>query len=335
MGKAVGMNIRYIKDYLRSKINRFKEFLILIKEFSINKRCKSNEQTCFERNILLSAHSIEKGTGLRNFESGHGIKAITDLIERLDSYLNQYDPNCFAFKEGIAAIREYINCQKNNGCDSYFVNEAEKRYSDLLKRIPPHILNEARQYKCGAHILDVDSFSKSYENYEAFVKSRHTVRMFKNSKIDSASVLEAVRLANYSPSACNRQANRVYFTNDIKITTQIDKLITGNRGFEGEIVNYAIVTAKRAMFAGEEQFQWYIGGGIYLASFVYALHSLNIGTCIMQWRAFYSTEKELKQLCNISENEAIIAIVGMGEYDNNTKVIYAQRMKPEDTLTII
>lgn len=330
------MNIRKIKDYLRGKMNRCKEFVILIKEFAINKRGGDNEKTYCERNILLSAHSIEKGMGLRNYESGHGGRATSDLIERLASYLNQYDPNCFAFKEGITAVREYIACQKSDDNDSGLLREIEHRYEDLIKRIPSAILNESKQYMCGSHTLDIASLPNLFKDYESFVSSRHTVRMFKNCKVDSEKIMEAVRLANYSPSACNRQANRVYFTNDSNVTNQIDQLITGNSGFEHEISNYAIVTAKRAMFAGEEQFQWYIGGGIYLASFVYALHSLNTGTCIMQWRAFYSTERELKKLCHINNNEAIIAIVGLGDYDEDeTKIIYAQRMNPEDTLTII
>lgn len=330
------MNIRKIKDYLRGRINRCKEFTILFKEFTVNRRGGDNKKTYCDRNILLSAHSIEKGMGLRNFESGHGGRAISDLIERLESYLNQYDPDCFAFKEGIAVVREYIACQKRNAHNSNFIHEIEYRYEDLIKRIPPAVLDDSQQYMCGSHTLDIDSLPNNYEYYESFVKSRHTVRMFQKGKIDSEKVMEAVRLANYSPSACNRQASRVYFTNDRDIVAQIDQLITGNRGFEHEICNYAIVTAKRALFAGEEQFQWYIGGGIYLANFVYALHSLKIGTCIMQWRAFYSTERALKKLCNINKNEAIIAIVGLGKYDEReTKIIYAQRMKPEDTLTII
>ena len=74
------MNVRKIKDYLRGKMNRCKEFVILIKEFAINKRGGDTEKTYCERNILLSAHSIEKGMGLRNYESGHGGRATSDLI---------------------------------------------------------------------------------------------------------------------------------------------------------------------------------------------------------------------------------------------------------------
>ena len=63
-----------------------------------------------------------------------------------------------------------------------------------------------------------------------------------------------------------------------------------------------------------------------------ALHSMGIGTCIMQWRAFYKTEKVLKKICGIEKDEAIIAIIGLGYYEKDTKVISAQRMSVDETL---
>ena len=116
---------------------------------------------------------------------------------------------------------------------------------------------------------------------------------------------------------------------------QIDDLITGSSGFKGETPNYIIVTTDRACFMKEEQYQWYINGGIYLSYLTLALHSLGIGNCIMQWKAFYRTENKLKELLGISSHEAIIAVVGCGYYQGDTKCIYAQRKAVSDTLHIV
>lgn len=95
------------------------------------------------------------------------------------------------------------------------------------------------------------------------------------------------------------------------------------------------VTTDRACFSYVEQFQWYINGGIYLSYLSLALHSLGIGHCIMQWKAFYRTENELKKICGISKREAIIAVIGCGYYADNVKCIRAQRKTVDDTLHII
>lgn len=128
----------------------------------------------------------------------------------------------------------------------------------------------------------------------------------------------------------------IYIDDAIRAIMKIvNDLITGSSGFKGETPNYIIVTTDRACFMKEEQYQWYINGGIYLSYLTLALHSLGIGNCIMQWKAFYRTENKLKELLGISSHEAIIAVVGCGYYQGDTKCIYAQRKAVSDTLHIV
>ena len=52
----------------------------------------------------------------------------------------------------------------------------------------------------------------------------------------------------------------------------------------------------------------------------------------MQWFAFYKTEAELKRLMGITNNEAIIAIIGLGYYPDKVKCIKAQRKEVDQML---
>lgn len=260
------MLIRKLKNVIRNILNRFYEFKIVVHEFAANKRDNSTRETELERKILLSAHSLEKGMGLRNSEPGHGSAGAEYLLDRLNEYLDKaYNISMsFAFKEGVAALREYINYQKSFDAKINFVLALEREYTSLVDRIDSNNLAEISLYKCGVKNFDSHNVVlHNWNSYEHFIKDRHSIRIYKDEPVDTTVISAAVNLANHSPSACNRQPNKVYFTNDSQKTRKIDSLIIGNRGFEGEISNYIVLTTNRTLFAGDEQFQWYVGGYLF------------------------------------------------------------------------
>lgn len=330
------MNKRALKDFIKNVLYRMTEWKISVKEFYSNRKRRRDRKIRLERTLLLTSHSIEKGMGLRDFQPGHSVRGVQGLLDRLNEYYRKgYDCDCFAFKEGLTAVREYIACQESFGIPKENLEGIETGYRKLVSALPEKVVSDAETYRCRAVESDYSQIADLSFEFEKFVRSRHSVRMFGSNPVAEDTVRKAVTLANYAPSACNRQANKVYFTNSAEKAEIISALITGNKGFENEIRNFILVTSSRAMFAGEEQFQWYIGGGIYLESLILSLHSLGVATCIMQWRAFYKTEKQLKKICGISSEEAIIAVVGLGEYEERTKTLAAQRMTCRDNLFLI
>lgn len=167
------------------------------------------------------------------------------------------------------------------------------------------------------------------------MSSRHSIRDFKDQLVDKKLIEKAVEMANHAPSACNRQPIRVYCTGSMEEAAHVDSLITGTTGFKDTIRNFAVVTSDRAYFAGIEEFQWYVNGGIYLSFLVMAFHSLGIGSIVMQWFAFYKWQNELKEYMGIGKTEAIVAVVGFGYPSDDVKCICAQRRKAEDTLQFV
>ena len=321
-------------------IDRCFEFKICLKEFrSASKLNKEAYQAHFKSRLLVDVHSVEKGIGLKNAEPGHSSKVVNVLIDKLFAYMNMgFDINDFSFKETFGVIKAYIDFQ--NSFDTNKSDKLEKiisRFGRLCDKLGADYVNMvSAEISAGSRYIQRDELMGGTKySFEDFISSRHSIRSYDDSGIDKNLIKEAVRIANMSPSACNRQASKVYFSNKGNIVNEIDSLITGSSGFKGETPNYLIITTDRSAFAKEEQFQWYINGGIYLSYLTLAMHSLGIGCCIMQWKAFYKTEKELRNLMNIPQHEAIIAVVGCGYYSNTVKCIYAQRKSSEDVLKIV
>ncbi len=321
-------------------IDRLYEFRICAKEFFVESKLdKSAYEAHFKSRLLVDVHSIEKGIGLKNAKPGHSGEVVNTILDKLFVYIAKgYDINDFSFRETVRVIVAYIEFQKTFDISEFkLFPQIERKYNKLIERLgTSYIENIQNTLSAGAYYLDrtVLEAGKNF-NFEEFIQSRHSIRSFSDIPISNEDIRKAVFMANRCPSACNRQPNKVYFTSTKEKVNVVDKLITGSNGFKGETPNYIVITTDRAAFAKEEQFQWYINGGIYLSYLSLALHSLGIGHCIMQWKAFYKTEDELKTIFSISKHEAIIAIIGCGYYSSEVKCIYAQRKDEGDTLRIV
>ena len=301
----LGMRISDIKSAM--KITK-----ILRKEGRVSKKLKADPAT----KVLLLAHALEKGMCMREVKMGFGLEKARSLVDLLMQMKRTSDTERYAYAEGVAVLQAYVDFQSALKID---VSSIEKFLDELRAPI-------SRMPAAGVKVLKREQLKPSVGcDFESFVKSRHSIRHFDAQKIEKAQIEKAIQIAGCCPSACNRQPNKVYFSMDDAVNRALGDLVPGNKGFSEDIPYYCVVATDRQYFKGEELFQWFINGGIFLGNFILALHSLGIGSCIFQWPAFSSRESELKRILRISESEAIIAVVGYGMYPEQEKCLCAER----------
>ena len=286
------------------------------------------------RNLIL-AHSLEKGMGLANTRKGYGQKNAIKLVDSLNIfYKKNPDSLQFSFIESMGILKRYIEYQENDGVN---YQEIKDKFMVIYESLSVEQLEKISRYSYGYNIVRKDDFIDKIRemDFEEFVSTRRSLRTFSEKEIDKKSIYKAIHIANYAPSACNRQPINIYCALGNENARKVNQYLSGNKSFTDNVNNFAIITADRACFAGDEQYQWYINGGIYLGYFVEALHSLGIGSCIMQWFAFSKNEKKIKELLSISKTEAIIAVVCMGYYPDSYKCICAQRQEPDEMVNFL
>lgn len=292
---------------------------------------KLSKQKKLESMILVTVHSLEKGMGIKNTRKGYGQTKARKALSYMEEYVSKgFSDSSFAFLEGVKMLEAYIDYNNNMGIE---LPDISGRLDKLRN---DHVDQMTASIKCGCVYLSKSELLEECNvDFDKFISCRHSIRNYDEQIVDKEIVLSAVKMANKAPSACNRQPIKVYCTQTNDQAKLVDELITGTTGFKDDIHNFLVVTSDRAAFSGKEQFQWYVNGGIYLSYLTLALHSLGIGSCIMQWFPFYKTEKKLKQLLKINKSEAIVAIVGFGYYIDNNKCICSQRRTVEDTISFI
>lgn len=235
-------------------------------------------------------HRVEKGMSLRAPKRPFGVAVSQRMIRNLKEFEVQghsHLPFVGYSREALVALDAW--------------NASETRDSLLA---PP-----------------VEEYIPNTKLFEKFFSSRSSVRSFDCGKpVDTGVLKEAVRLAGFSPSVCNRQAWRVHFYTESVMVDRVLRLQNGNSSFRTEVPCVAVVTVDRRLFSGiEERNQRWVDGGIFAMSLVWSIHSLGLSSCMLNWSVKNKTSRDLRQQADIRDFEDIIVLIAIGHADPNAK----------------
>lgn len=283
----------------------------------------------FESMILRQTHIIEKGLSLEKPRVGFGEAKINDLFEMMSNYKNAGFPvDAYVYQHAVQVLFYYMKTQKALG----YTNSA------LFGKIES-IINRFSDEVKGSSIINANVIEKTTLNelplrgdYKDFSESRHSVRQFSSKEIDINDVKKAIKIAQKSPSACNRQATKVYFYANDETNKKIGDLIAGNTGFESAVNKYLVITGNVSSFYDTfERNQLYVEGGIFALALVEALHYYKIGSCILQNGEYHKKNKRFKKICgNIPDNERIILFIAIGYYKDEFTYAVSKRKPLEE-----
>ena len=277
--------------------------------------------------LLFHTHTLEKG--LEHFElRPFGLQKVHIIMKLLknETKYNNYI-NDFTFINGINSLREYKKVYEEH---KWTDSQEYKDVADFLKNY-----EKIPEQKTGAYILTKKELKKDYNiDYKKFLKSRHSTRNYKHMKLKIEDIKEAIEMAKYSASACNRQFIKVHYYPKGKMRQNVIDYSIGKGGLYMEGVNTFIITfdVNGLTHAGERN-QGYFNAGLFATNLVNSFHSLGIGTCFIQFSNPASQEETLKKANNIPSNERIAVILYAGYYDYKSIFSVSPRRNVEDILT--
>lgn len=318
--------IRYFYMWFNCLCDYLSDFSLYVK-FNYNNPFRCNEKALLAK-MLRQTHTIEKGMSIPEPRIGFGVTKINELMKMADQYIVQnYDISKTGFQNAISALLSYRTFQEKIGYKNESLFEHISRYVALIP-------NSAES---GIGTISLDELNlKKAKDFENFMLSRHSIRQFSDTDIDVDIIKKAVDLAKHAPTACNRQAYRVYLYNSQHMTNEIGKLIAGNTGFASDVKRYLIITGFLSSFYDSfERNQIYVEAGIFVMSLVEALHNYGIASCILQNGEQRKKQKKLRKLCkDIEEDEKIIAFVAIGNYKDEVTYAVSNRKKIDEILKV-
>ena len=142
-------------------------------------------------------HIIEKGLSLPSPRLGFGEKKILNLISVSVKYIKEYGEDDLT-KNIVNVLNNYSAFNIKNNFDS-----------SIEKKIKSFVLNKRVSIDTGGVWKKIDS-NLYFLDFNNFVKSRSSIRNFKNKEVTKELILQAIDSAKYSPSVCNRQGWKVH-----------------------------------------------------------------------------------------------------------------------------
>ena len=278
-------------------------------------------------NIIYLYHTVEKGIVMPNRRWNFGHSKIYDLIENCNCYIDRYGKDNDELHCAIGVLQTYLNEHSMNGISvPNVINMSIRALSRRVVNIEPvpQIKKSNEEY-----------FSSTNSPFVDFAYSRASVRDYTEVTVPTDYIINAVDIAKSAPSACNRQATRVYIVQERE---KIDKVLSyqnGNKGF-GHLANkLLILTTEIASFRGaaERNFGW-IDSGIFAMNLMYALHYLNIGSCCLNAGFSPFIEKKIRQLCEIPSEEVICLFIACGFVPDNIDLTKSTRKKTKELIRL-
>jgi len=278
--------------------------------------------------IWMLAHSIEKGLALPSPRPGFGRDKLEMLLDAIARYVHSYGGHP-ELGDVVGAIDAYFEFNDKQGYDT---GELRSRYLPIRDSV--RVALDEPDWAGGTLALSREQVWRSSRlDLEKFFQSRHSQRQFGPEAVERSDIEWAVRMAQRSPSVCNRQTARVHvFAND-ELGAQILECQTGNRGFGHQASHVIVVTTdlRRFLSIGERNQCW-VDGGLFAMSLMWALHSRGIGTCFLNWSAEKEQDERLRAVSGIEDWENVITLMAVGSLPEQFSVASSPRRDLKDVL---
>lgn len=277
--------------------------------------------------IVYNVHALEKGLArTHDRRLGFGRTALAKLNYALVAYLDAgFDPESFAFIEGISVIRRYDELHQREGAAAAVLTEViDSRLLEMSRNIG--------YSSAGTKVVrraEKQHGQLSYFRNLAF--GRSSVREFSGETIDLGLVREAITIAGKSPSVCNRQGWHVYWTQDKELASRV---LRHQRGFGYQQMPEVLLTVTvsvTAFLSPVERNQGYVDGGLFAMSLMYALEAAGLAAVPLNACLYAKDQRAIRRLLDLHPSDLIIMFVAVGALPEETVVPISDR-KPADSI---
>jgi nitroreductase len=294
-------------------------------------RPTENARWALSSELLFQYHKLEKGLVMPGKPRLFG----TDPVRATMALMRRWEAAGFPASDPIycgayATVACYLAGLKSRGLakESPALDQMERFLSERQQAVvsklmvTPVPLATPESGKGGA-----------WEAFEALSVARRSVRDFSPEAVPKELVERAVGVAALSPSACNRQPNKVIF---IEGREDIDRALSfqnGNRGFGHKVPLLAVLVVDcTGYFDGSERNQAYVDGGLFGMSLMFALRALGLGSCSLNWCVTPATDRAFRGLGHIKGCETVMMMLAIGYPPEGVTVPLSPRRHPDEVI---
>ena len=276
--------------------------------------------------IMYNVHALEKGLAQTDgWRPGRGRKALRNLNDALAIYVDRgFDRSSYAFLQGLSIIQRYRERHADHPEHVQFL-------ADIID--PAFLTPDASEALVSAGVKavrKVDKADNANKGFYQLSQGRSSVRAFSGHPISNGKVLAALRNAEKTPSVCNRQGWRVYWTGNKDLAREVLKHQRGFSYQQMPEVLLAITVSNSVYISPVERNQAFIDGGLYSMSVLYGLEAESLAAVPLNACLYARDRQAVQRLLEIDPSEEIIMFIAVGDHPDETIVPVSDR-RPTDT----
>ena len=275
--------------------------------------------------LVRNTHRIEKGLLMR---PRRDVFALDFIEETVSNFLILYKVPQFSSEPQIQwsyeVLTEYFKVTSNHPV----IEEQHKQFlsvtNDLLGSVSgsdsliPYERNEKKKPNI------------SYEDFLALTRYRRSVRWFLNKPVPHDLIDKALMAARQSPSACNRQPFEYRIIDEPEALKRVTNLPMGIKGYQHNIPMMIVVVGNlEAYFNERDRHVVYIDASLANMAFMFALETLGLSSCSINWPDIESLEKRMEKELSLKKYQRPIMCMAVGYPDSKGKVAYSEKRSIE------
>ena len=297
-------------------------------KFTINRILLSSSTFVQNKKTLLASlfiisHVLEKGITMPERRLGFGYDRVRDIIKRCNLIIKRWGVDYVEVQAALLDLKQYLNI--HNEANFELPTDIRKGIEKLVKKITIDDDN------CFA--ITKEEYFKPTSDFFEFANSRHSVRWFADTPVDEDKLLSAIKLAQTSPSACNRQATRVKIISSPKAKELCCSLQNGNRGFGDKADKWLLITTDLHAWSQTQALSMgYIDAGIFTMNLLYSLHYYGIVACTLNAHLENNKYRKLQKELNLPESEIPVVFIVIGNPADSFMIPKSRRLHLEDII---
>lgn len=270
--------------------------------------------------LIRNTHRLEKGLLMRPLRP---VFAVDFIGETVDAFIHVWDPARAEkepqYKWFFDVLQEYFCCSGSHPVVEEQARRFYSRVGDLGKRATPKRFIPYCRPEINGRMI-------SFDDFYALARHRRSVRWFQDRKVPRDLVDKAVLAARQSPSACNRQPFEYRFIDDPELLGKVANLPGGVKGYVEGIPLMAVVVGNLdAYFDERDRHVVYIDASLANMSFMFALETLGLSSCAINWPDVEDLEREMEKLLKLEKHQRPLMCMAVGYPDGKGKVAYSEK----------
>lgn len=267
--------------------------------------------------LFIRTHALEKGMSIGNVRYGFGQQKAKALLPDLQHYLQIGGDRSFVI-DSCSVINQYIKFNEAGGAD---MSAVKVPFENFIKKNDISIVNHG-----GIYNLKYEQIHEGMTStFDKFSQSRFSVRDFGEEVISREDIIKALKLCERTPTACNRQSQRIHIFMNKEKMQKLFKMQKGCNGFIENMQGAILVCSDMRRYSFREINQMFVDGGLYAMNLLYALHYYNIANIPLTMAHRTSYLMKIKKEMNIPQNEQPVLLIGIGSYKKEYKAAQSVR----------